>query len=323
MNWIDIVIVILVLGLGFMGWRNGIIKVLFALIGGIVGLVLAGQLWGKVAELLPIDNESIAKITAFVAILAAILIISMIAAKVVKTMLHVLLLGWVDSLAGGVVGLLLGGIAATAVVSAAGIVPSTAVQATVNESVLATPLVQNMGVVYTFLPAEFDKVKDLVSSGKDLLDQSSNFLENSGKIQDIFSERTDLLEAAGGFEDLITQAQSLAGAQGSGAVIGFNGLVEFGGSPLRAVFEDTGGGMLGPLSTSVLPVGVAVLAVYGLTEDTAYTATYYVDGNDNGKCDDDNAADVKGRIALASGATEASVTYAEDSGSGKELCAVF
>jgi uncharacterized membrane protein required for colicin V production len=325
MNWVDIVIAILVLGLGFMGWRNGVIKLIFTLIGGIVGLVLAGQLWEQVADLLPIDNESFAKIAAFVAILAAALIISMIVSKIVKSLLKVLFLGWVDGLAGTAIGLLLGGIAATAVVSAAGIVPSDSVQKAVNESTLAEPLVQNMGIVYTFLPSEFDSVKDLVSKGKDLLAQGTSLLENSGKIAEILSQGTSLLEQAGGLEDLISKAQDLkdlAGADANGVVVGFTGLTAFGGAPLLAVFEDPDGGVLGPLSTNVLTGGFAVLPVEGLTADVAYTMTYYVDGNDNGDCDDD-ADDVKGTLTLAAGATEAGVTYSGDDGSGDGLCDAF
>lgn len=169
-NWVDVVILVLMLGLGFMGWRNGVIKVAFTLIGGIVGLVLAGRLWSDVAEMLPIDNESVAKIAAFVSILAVLMIAAAIAAKIIKTVLKIVFLGWIDSLAGLAIGLLLGAIAATAVVSAAGIVPSDSVQEEVDESTLAEPLIENMDIVFALLPEEFDDVKNLFSTGKDLLD---------------------------------------------------------------------------------------------------------------------------------------------------------
>jgi hypothetical protein len=79
----------------------------------------------------------------------------------VMTVLTVLLLRWVDGLAGAVIGLVIGGIAATAFVSAAGIVPSDTVQEAVDESTLAEPLVDNMGFVFALLPDQFDDVKDL------------------------------------------------------------------------------------------------------------------------------------------------------------------
>jgi uncharacterized membrane protein required for colicin V production len=325
MNLIDIAILVLLIGLGFMGWRNGFIKLLFTLVGGIAGLVLAGQLWEQVASLLPINNESAAKLVAVVAILAGTLVASIILAKIMKGMLKVLLLGWVDGLAGAAIGLLLGGIAATAIVSAAGIVPSGTVQKAVNESTLAGPLTKNMGVVYTFLPSEFDRVKDLVNKGNELLGQRTSLLEDSRKISAIFTQGADLLQQAGGLEDLLAKAQSLkdlAGAGASGVVVGFTGLASFEGSSIFAIFEDPTGGVLGVLATTVLTGGFAALPVEGLTADLDYTMAYYVDGNGNGKCDDDGG-DVKGTLVIASGTMLAGVTYAGDHDAGEDLCEAF
>jgi hypothetical protein len=182
-----------------------------------------------------------------------------------------------------------------------------------------------MGIVYTFLPSEFDSVQDLVSKGKELLAQGTILLENSGKTADIFSQGTDLLQQADGLEDLLTKAQSLkylAGAGASGLVVGFTGLVSFDGSSISAVFEDPKGGVLGPLTTNVLTGGFAVLPVEGLTADVDYTMTYYVDRNGNDKCDD-GAGDVKGTIVIAAGTTKAGVTYVGDDGPGKGLCEAF
>ena len=186
-----------------MGWRNGVIKVTFTLIGSIVGLVLAGRLWSDVAEMLPIDNESVAKIAAFVLILAVVTIAAAIAARIIKTILKIAFLGWVDGLAGLAIGLLLGAIAATAVVSAAGIVPSDSVQEAVRESTLAEPLIENMDIVFALLPEEFDDVKDLFSKGKDLLDKGTTLLEDSDKLQDLIEQSPELLEAAGSVDALL------------------------------------------------------------------------------------------------------------------------
>ena len=105
MNWVDIVILVLVIGLGFMGWRNGVIRLVFTLIGGIVGLVLAGQLFDDLAPLVPIgDKEGVQQLIAFGVIFLAVLIGAWIAARLVKAVLTILLLGWVDSLAGLAIG---------------------------------------------------------------------------------------------------------------------------------------------------------------------------------------------------------------------------
>jgi uncharacterized membrane protein required for colicin V production len=310
MNWVDIVIVILVLGLGFMGWRNGVIKVAFTLVGGLVGLVLAGRLWADVAEVLPIDNESFAKIAAFVVILAAVMIAAAIAAKVVKAILKIVFLGWVDGLAGLAIGLLLGAIASTAVVAAAGIVPSDSVQEAVDESTLAAPLIENMDI---------DDVKDLVSQGKGLLDQGSALLEKSGQLQDLLDQSSGLLEAAGGMDALLEQAAVLTASDES-LIIGFNGLTSYGGDTMYAVFESPDGGVLGPLEATVLPAGIAVLAVDGL-EGAAYTMSWYVDGNANDECDDVLPADAKGTISIPAEAVEMGQGYLDGlNANGEGIC---
>ncbi|MEX2599851.1 MAG: CvpA family protein [Dehalococcoidia bacterium] len=165
MNWVDIFILVLVLGLGFLGWRNGLIRWAFTLIGGILGVILAGRLYETVSPLIPFGSEGVQQIVAFGAIFLAVMIGAWIVSRVVKTMLNVLMLGWVDHTAGAALGLLAGAFAVTAVISAMGIVPSDSIQNAVSESTLATPLVNSMGIVLTFLPEEFDQVKDLVTAG--------------------------------------------------------------------------------------------------------------------------------------------------------------
>jgi uncharacterized membrane protein required for colicin V production len=313
---------ILVLGLGFMGWRNGVIKVAFTLVGGIVGLVLAGRLWSDVAEVIPIDNESFAKIAAFVLILAVVMIAAAIGAKIVKAILKIVFLGWVDGLAGLGIGLLLGAIAATAVVSAAGIVPSDSVQEAVDESKFAQPLIENMDIVFALLPEEFDDVKDLVGKGKGLLDQASSLLEKSGQLQDLIEQSSGLLEAAGGMDALLEQASALTASDDS-LIVGFNGLDDFGGDNMYAVFENADGDFLGPLEATVLPTGFAVMAVDGL-EGAAHTMSWYVDGNDNGDCDDVLPADAKGTITIPVDAVKIGQGYLNGlNRNGEDICDNF
>ena len=43
MNWLDVIVVVLVLGFGVMGWMHGIIRLGFTLAGGILGVVARGK----------------------------------------------------------------------------------------------------------------------------------------------------------------------------------------------------------------------------------------------------------------------------------------
>jgi len=261
-------------------------------------------------------------VTAFVTILAVVMILSWIAARILKTMLAILLLGWVDRAAGATIGLLLGGIAATAIVSITSIVPSEIARTAVSESTLAEPLIENMDIVYALLPSEFDRAKDLVRQGKDLLDQSAMLLEASGKAQDLLLGGTDLLQTSGNLDELLSQAQTLSGHETDSLMIGFTNFGAYSGHKMVAVFDATGGIKFGPLSTSVLNNGVAVLAIAGLTKGVAYEMTYYLDGNDNERCDD-HIGDVKGTLSIPATATQAGVMFNGDMGTGGGLCDMF
>ena len=162
MNWLDVVVLVLVLGLGVMGWMHGIIRLGFTLAGGILGVVLAGRLFDDLAPVIPIGNDGAAELAAFGGIVVVVLVLALIAAGSLKAMLKAALLGWVDSSAGAFVGALLGALAATAFVSAAGVVPSDSSGRAVEESLLAEPLVDTFGFVLALLPEEFERVKSML-----------------------------------------------------------------------------------------------------------------------------------------------------------------
>ena len=270
MNWVDIMVLVLVLGMGFMGWRNGVIRWAFTLVGGIIGVILAGQLYKTLAPAVPFgDSDAVKQLAAFGAIFVAVMIAAWIAARIVKATLKVLLLGWVDSLAGIAVGVLAGAVAATAVISVMGSLPVGGVQDAVNESTLAEPLSENLGFVRGFLPDEFDQLQQLF-------------------------DLKDTLQ--GGLGGLVDQATGLL-AGGSAFGIGFAGLDDFAGSTIYAVFVPRpSGDTIGPIEATVQDDGTAALLA-AIDGDVTYDIYYYVDGNGNGTCDEADA-DVK-RQAVA------------------------
>ena len=195
MNWVDIVILILVALPTFMGWRNGVIRLISTLVGGIVGLFLAGQFFKDLAPAIPVgDSEGVQQLVAFGVIVIVVIAAAWVLAKLLKTALSVLFLGWVDGLAGAAIGLLLGAFAATAFVSVAGIVPSDSVKEAVAESTLSEPLSDNLGFVRGLLTSEFDAVQDLLEQGKGLLDQGTDLLEGGEQLQDLIEQSQGLLD---------------------------------------------------------------------------------------------------------------------------------
>jgi membrane protein required for colicin V production len=158
MNWLDIIIIVLIIVPGFIGLKAGIIKALFTAAGIIVGVVLAGRLSDSLGGALTfISDPGIARVVAFAIILVVVMIVATIAAKLVKWAISAVLLGWVNRLGGAILGLFLGMIFCGAVLTMW--VKYLGISSVVEESVLAGVLLNGFPIVLGLLPAEFDSVR--------------------------------------------------------------------------------------------------------------------------------------------------------------------
>ena len=164
MNWIDILIIVLVGLLGLLGWRRGVIQAITALGGFIIGLTVAGRAYKPLASVLSdaIDSEGSAQMVALAVIFLSIMVASMALGKVLRRTLQFFMLGWVDNAAGLALGALVGALVSTALIIAMGAFPVGSLNTAVEDSALATGLVDTMRVLLALLPGEFDSVKDLL-----------------------------------------------------------------------------------------------------------------------------------------------------------------
>src|SRR3972149_9317199 len=120
MNWLDIVILVVLAISSFSGLKAGLIKVLFSVVGIIVGIVLAGRFSDALAGRLTFLDPDWAKIAAFAIILVAVLIISGILASILSKLISLVWLGWVNRLAGAALGLVVGALFMAAILSLLG-----------------------------------------------------------------------------------------------------------------------------------------------------------------------------------------------------------
>lgn len=164
MNWLDILIIVVVGLLAFMGWRRGVLQVVIALGGVIVGIAVAGRIYKPLGSAFSgvIDSEGMAQIAAFAVIFLAIMAAAMFLGRLVRQTLRFLLLAWVDNLAGMALGALVGAAISSALIIAMGVLPVASLKNAVEDSALATGLVDNMRVLLALLPKEFDQVKGLL-----------------------------------------------------------------------------------------------------------------------------------------------------------------
>jgi membrane protein required for colicin V production len=141
-----------------MGLRMGIIKAALSLVGLVVGVVLAGNFYKPVSNIFSfINNEQVANILAFALILVLVIAAASLLARLLRTIIKTVMLGWVDNIGGAVFGFLFGAIFWGAVLA-------TWVKFfgsdLVTGSFLARFLLDYFPLVLGLLPGEFDAVRD-------------------------------------------------------------------------------------------------------------------------------------------------------------------
>lgn len=106
MNWLDAVIVLVVLWFTFSAFQAGFIRETVTIVAAILGVVLAGLFYEDLADdvLLFIEGERVARIVAFGLIFAATALAGQMLAMVLKPTVNLLQLGLFDQLAGAAFG---------------------------------------------------------------------------------------------------------------------------------------------------------------------------------------------------------------------------
>jgi membrane protein required for colicin V production len=159
MNWVDIVIIVVIVLSGIAGLRQGIIRTAFGIAGLIGGIVLAGRYYQPLAALLSTSGATWAKIVAYALILLATLIVAGVIGWLVAKLAHIVMLGWLDRLVGFIFGIVVGGLLCAAVLAILlKYYPSTA--ATISQSVIAKFLVEEFPLLLALLPKEFDPIRN-------------------------------------------------------------------------------------------------------------------------------------------------------------------
>jgi membrane protein required for colicin V production len=158
MSWLDIVILVILAISAFSGLRVGLIKVLFGVVGIIVGILLAGRFSDDFAGVLTFIPADWAGIAAFAIILVAVMIIAAILGAILSKLISLVLLGWVNRLGGAVLGVVVGALFCAAILSIW--VHYLGIGDAVAGSALANFLLDKFPIVLGLLPSQFDSVRD-------------------------------------------------------------------------------------------------------------------------------------------------------------------
>ena len=163
MNWLDIVLIVVLLISTFSGLKTGIIKAVLSLIGLIVGIILAGRYYVPLSEQLTfISQPGIAKGVAFAIILIGVMVVAMVLASLLKQVTSMILLGWVNRIGGAIFGLAMGAFFCGALLAMW--LKFIGLEGPISQSVIAPVLLDYFPVVLALLPDEFESVRSFFQS---------------------------------------------------------------------------------------------------------------------------------------------------------------
>jgi membrane protein required for colicin V production len=162
MNWLDIVIIVVIVLLGLGGLRQGIIRTAFGIAGLIGGKALAGRYYDELAAVFSPTGATWVNIAAYAIILIATLIVAGVVGHLVAKAVSFAALGWLDKLVGCILGVFIGGLFCAAILAILlKYYPST--EAVIGQSGVAKFLMDQFPLLLALLPEEFDFIRDFFS----------------------------------------------------------------------------------------------------------------------------------------------------------------
>jgi uncharacterized membrane protein required for colicin V production len=163
MNWVDGVIIIVALIGAFSGFRQGLIMSIVGFLGLIAGVALAGWAADPLADKISPDGAGWAYILAFIIVLIIVMVIFHIVGTIIKQFIKLIMLGWLDSFGGALLGLFVGALLAAAVLIAVGrwaaSVGASGVEEAIGNSALAELLMDSFRLLLLLLPEKSSVVR--------------------------------------------------------------------------------------------------------------------------------------------------------------------
>ena len=168
MNWVDILVLV---GWGLAalwGFKVGLIRMVVPLIVVVVGLALSSRIAEPVGDFFSFlsENENVQTVAALIAILIVLLVIGALLSSLLRTAIGIIpLAGLVNNLAGAGVGILIGFIILSGVLTGLQKFPVGGARADIAQSPLGAFLADNFDVVtrgFHLIPGDWnEKVKSL------------------------------------------------------------------------------------------------------------------------------------------------------------------
>ncbi len=161
MGWLDIVVIVAVSVPVLICFRRGLVKTVAPVAGAGLAIFLALRFYGTLADRLTpwLDSPAQCKVAAFAIIFVLVIVAALVLASLLRGLLSLVLMGWVDSLGGAVLGLAIGGLIPAALLTLAIRFYPSGAEDVVHDSSLASFLVDRFATVLTLLPERMDVVR--------------------------------------------------------------------------------------------------------------------------------------------------------------------
>jgi membrane protein required for colicin V production len=174
-NWVTILLVAVIAFTTYRAFRNGFVRELVSLCSVILAIPLAGALYDDMyPKIHPmVDNEPLAYLVSFLAILFGVVVAGQVAAHILKKGVSLLNFGAADQLAGGAFGLLKGILICQAVLIAFVLFPNPDLRGSIDDSPVARTMLDGAPLVLTILPGQFDRGLQAFLQGVDRVTNGS------------------------------------------------------------------------------------------------------------------------------------------------------
>ncbi len=174
MNWVSLVIVVIVALLTWRAFRRGFLRELVGLAALILAVPVAGVFYDDmIPKVEPIiDNSLASALISFLAILIGVVLAGQLLGYLLRRSVDVLNLGGADRIAGGAFGLLQGLLLCQVLLVALVNFPEPDIRTHIDDSVLATRLLDQAPAVLAILPVQFDETVELFRQGVSFLDEA-------------------------------------------------------------------------------------------------------------------------------------------------------
>ena len=162
MNWVDAIILAILVWFTYAAFNAGLIREIITIIGAVFAVALAGLLYTDLAKDIDVavNNIETSKIISFGVIFGAVILASQLIAMFLKQAASILFLGIFDSLGGAFIGFAKGFIICEILLIYGITFPSLHVQAAIDGSTLAPIFLHALPVLKSLLPAEFKAAVD-------------------------------------------------------------------------------------------------------------------------------------------------------------------